>query len=174
MCDEVYYNNPTDQIGSVGIYWAGITNKDGDTDPQTGGTWHIVYDPESYDKNRFVRDLAESNDDSIIVEELKKDGEVFRNYIKERRPNVKEEHLHGKMFDVKDVEGILVTGQATMQETFNRIIEYPNCDVNDDGYADMLDAVDILKYVIETPVETFDPYLADFDEDEDEGMGMRF
>ena len=122
MCDEVYYNNPTDQIGSIGIYWAGITNKDGDTDPQTGGTWHIVYDPESYDKNRFVRDLADSNDDKLIVEELKADGEVFRNYIKSRRPNVKDEHLHGKMFDVKDMENIFVTGQATMQETLNRII----------------------------------------------------
>ena len=123
MCDEVYYNNPTDMIGSVGIYWAGITNKDGDTDPNTGGTWHIVYDPESYDKNRFVRDLADNNDDKLIVEELKKDGEAFRNYIKERRPHCQEEHLHGKMFEVKDVEGILVTGQATMQETFNRIVE---------------------------------------------------
>ena len=123
MCDEVYYNLPTDQIGSIGIYWAGILNKDGDTDPETGGKWHIVYDPASYDKNRFARDLAESDDDTLIKEELIADGKVFRDYIKSRRPNVKDEHLHGKMFDAKDVEGIFVTGQATMQETFNRIVE---------------------------------------------------
>ena len=123
MCDEVYYNNPTDQIGSVGIYWAGILNKDGDTDPETGGTWHIVYDPESYDKNRIARDLAEDNNDELIKAELTADGEAFRNFIKSRRPNCTDEHLHGKMFDCKDVEGILVTGQATMQEVFNRIVE---------------------------------------------------
>lgn len=123
MCDEVYYNLPTDQIGSIGIYWAGILNKDGDTDPETGGKWHIVYDPESYDKNRFARDLAEADDDTLIKEELIADGKVFRDYIKSRRPNVKDEHLHGRMFDAKDVEGIFVTGQATMQETFNRIAE---------------------------------------------------
>ena len=123
MCDEVYYNNPTDQIGSVGIYWAGILNKDGDTDPETGGTWHIVYDPQSYDKNRFARDLAEDNNDELIKAELIADGEAFRNFIKSRRPNCTDEHLHGKMFDCKDVEGILVTGQATMQEVFNRIVE---------------------------------------------------
>lgn len=123
MCDEVYYNNPTDQIGSVGIYWAGILNKDGDTDPETGGTWHIVYDPESYDKNRFARDLAEDNNDELIKAELIADGEAFRNFIKSRRPNCTGEHLHGKMFDCKDVEGILVTGQATMQQVFNRIVE---------------------------------------------------
>ena len=123
MCDEVYYNNPTDQIGSVGIYWAGILNKDGDTDPDTGGTWHIVYDPESYDKNRFARDLAEDNNDELIKAELKADGETFRNFIKSRRPNCTDEHLHGKMFDCKDVEGILVVGRATMQQVFDRIVE---------------------------------------------------
>lgn len=123
MCDEVYYNNPTDQIGSVGIYWAGILNKDGDTDPETGGTWHIVYDPQSYDKNRFARDLAEDNNDELIKAELIADGEAFRNFIKSRRPNCTDEHLHGKMFDCKDVEGILVVGRATMQEAMNRIVE---------------------------------------------------
>ncbi|MBR6275930.1 MAG: hypothetical protein IKR31_03225 [Prevotella sp.] len=123
MCDEVYYNNPSDQIGSVGIYWANILNKDGDIDPETGGKWHIVYDPASFDKNRFARDLAENDDDTLIKEELIADGEAFRNFIKARRPNVKDEHLHGKMFDVKDVEGILVDGQATIQEAMNRIVE---------------------------------------------------
>lgn len=123
MCDEVYYNSPTDQIGSIGVYWAGILNKDGDIDPQTGGKMHVVYDPESYDKNRTARELAENDDDTLIKEELKQDGEAFRNYIKSRRPNVKDEHLHGKMFEAKDVEGIFVVGQATMQETFKRIVE---------------------------------------------------
>ncbi len=56
---------------------------------------------------------------------------------------------------------------ANMWNNFERILEYPNCDVNADGYADMLDAVDILKYVINTPAESFDQYLADFDEDEE-------
>jgi len=122
MCDELYYNNPADKIGSVGIYYANIMHKDGDVDPETGGTWHIVYDPESYDKNKPYRDLADNNDDTLIKEELIRDGAVFRNYIKSRRPNATEEHLHGKMFDCKDVEGILVDGQATMQEAFNRVV----------------------------------------------------
>jgi len=122
MCDELYYNNPTDKIGSVGIYYANIMNKDGDVDPETGGTWHIVYDPESYDKNKPYRDLADNNDDTLIKEELIREGAVFRNYIKSRRPNATEEHLHGKMFECKDVEGILVDGQATMQEAFNRVV----------------------------------------------------
>ena len=50
---------------------------------------------------------------------------------------------------------------------FKDYIEYPNCDVNADGYADMLDAVDIVKYILGTPVNTFDRFLADFDDNED-------
>ena len=50
---------------------------------------------------------------------------------------------------------------------FGTAKEYPNCDVNGDGYADMLDAVDIVKFVVDTPADVFDQYLADFDEDDD-------
>ena len=123
MLDEVYYNNPKNQIGSVGIYWAGVTNKDGDTDPDTGGTIHIVYDPESYDKNKPYRDLAEENDDTLIKEGLIADGKEFRDFIKSRRPNATKEHLHGKMFNCGEVEGILVDGQKSLTEAFNRVAE---------------------------------------------------
>ena len=55
---------------------------------------------------------------------------------------------------------------AEVWKNFGEYIEYPNCDINADGFADMLDVVDILKYVINTPIENFDPFLADFDDDE--------
>lgn len=55
---------------------------------------------------------------------------------------------------------------APIWENFAEYIEYPNCDVNADGFADMLDAVDIIKYVVATPIDNFDPFLADFDDDE--------
>ena len=55
---------------------------------------------------------------------------------------------------------------ADVWKAFGEYIEYPNCDVNADGFADMLDVVDILKYVINTPVQGFDEFLADFDDDE--------
>lgn len=52
-------------------------------------------------------------------------------------------------------------------KNFGTIKEYPNCDVNDDGYADMVDAVDIVKYVVGSPAQEFDQYLADFDADDE-------
>ncbi|MBO4659735.1 MAG: leucine-rich repeat protein [Prevotella sp.] len=51
--------------------------------------------------------------------------------------------------------------------SFEKIIEYPNCDVNGDSKADMLDAVDIVKYVVGEPATVFDRFLADFDDDDE-------
>ncbi len=59
-----------------------------------------------------------------------------------------------------------VYSRANIWKQFGEIKEYPNCDVNGDGLADMLDAVDIVKFVVDTPAEEFDEFLADFDEDE--------
>ena len=56
--------------------------------------------------------------------------------------------------------------RASVWQDFKEILEYPNCDVNGDGLADMLDAVDIVKFVVDTPAEEFDEFLADFDVDE--------
>ena len=56
--------------------------------------------------------------------------------------------------------------EAPIWENFMEFIEYTNCDVNLDGFADMLDAVDVVKYVVGTPAITIDPFLADFDDDE--------
>ncbi len=57
--------------------------------------------------------------------------------------------------------------ESSVWGQFSEIIEYPNCDVNADGKADMLDAVDILKFVVGQPVASFDQYLADFDDDDE-------
>ena len=54
--------------------------------------------------------------------------------------------------------------------SFAKILEYPNCDVNGDGRADMLDAVDIVKFVVGKPADVFDQYLADFDNNEEVGV----
>ena len=55
---------------------------------------------------------------------------------------------------------------AAVWKGVKEIIEYPNCDVNADGYADMLDVVDIVKFVLGTPYTSFDEFLADFDDDQ--------
>lgn len=59
-----------------------------------------------------------------------------------------------------------VYSKASTWSQFKEIKEYPNCDVNGDGLADMLDAVDIVKFVVDTPAEEFDEFLADFDNDQ--------
>lgn len=123
LCDERYYMHPKNEIGCIGVMAAFYTEKDGEKNEATGETYHELYDPESFDKNREMRDIANDNDTKLLVEELAKLGVEFRADVQKACPKATDEHLHGKVFAAKEVEGILMDGQKTLQEVFNRIVE---------------------------------------------------
>ncbi len=120
LCDEVYYMNPKDQMGCIGVMAAFYTLADGSKNQFTDDTYHEVYDPESFDKNKAYRDLANNDDDEELVKELAELGVEFRTDIKKAFPNAKDEHLHGKVFNAEDVKGILADGQSTFMGVVQR------------------------------------------------------
>ena len=113
LCDEVYYMNPKDQMGCIGVMAAFYTLADGSKNQFTDETYHEAYDPESFDKNKAYRDLANNDDDEELVKELAELGVEFRTDINKACPNVTEDHLHGKVFNAEDVKGILMDGQSS-------------------------------------------------------------
>ena len=116
MCDGRYYMNPNDQIGCIGVLAAFFTLADGEKNKYTNETYHEIYDPESFDKNRTWRDIANDGDTKKYVEELAELGVEFRDYVKKACPNAKEEHLHGKVFKAEEVKGILMDEQKNLAE----------------------------------------------------------
>lgn len=124
MCDHLYYTSPTDRIGSVGVFAIYDVMKNGDVDPTTGERHYEIYDPESYDKNADYRQLAEEGKDDLIRERIIKSGVEFREFVKSRRPKAKDEMLHGKLYECKDVDGILVDGQRTLAEVFTEVMNH--------------------------------------------------
>ncbi len=50
---------------------------------------------------------------------------------------------------------------ADVWKDFNIIKEYPDPDVNQDGSVDVVDVVDVARFVVGTPSESFDKFLAD-------------
>ena len=54
---------------------------------------------------------------------------------------------------------------ADYWKEFKSIVEFPNADVNQDGETDVVDVVDIARYVVGTPAETFVEFLADLNSD---------
>lgn len=119
LCDERYFMNPSDEVGSIGTYAAWFSLKDGEKD-EDGYTYHEVYDPDSYDKNKWYRDALDG-DTKLLVDDLKRHGAEFRADVKAGCPNVKEEHIHGKMFRCSEVTGILVDGQKSYDECLQRV-----------------------------------------------------
>ena len=122
LCDERYYMHPKNQIGCIGVMAAFYTEKDGSHNKFTNENYHEIYDPESFDKNREMRDIANDNNDKRLVEELKKLGVEFRADVKAACPKATDEHLHGKVFEAIEVTGILMDGQSTMGDLFTKMI----------------------------------------------------
>ena len=60
---------------------------------------------------------------------------------------------------------------ANYWKEFKRIIEFIEGDVNGDGEMDVVDVVDIARYVVGTPAETFVPILADITSDGNVNIG---
>jgi hypothetical protein len=121
FCDEVYVVNQKDQLGCVGVMASFFTLKNGDKNQFNSETYHEYYDPESTDKNKEIRDIAEDDDASLLIEELKKLGEEFRADMKKSFPSADVDlHLKGKVFDADEVMGILCDGQMMLGDVVAR------------------------------------------------------
>lgn len=122
LCDEVYVMHPKDQLGCIGVMAAFYTEKNGTTNTYTNETYHELYDPQSFDKNKWARDIAEdSENNGLLMQELTALGEEFRADILKSFPAATDEHLHGKLFNAEDVYGILCEGQSTLGEVVERV-----------------------------------------------------
>ena len=126
LCDERYYLNPKDQVGCIGVMAAFYTLANGSKDKYTDETYHEEYDPESFDKNKAYRDIANKNDNKELVKELTELGAEFRADVKKACPNAKDEHLHGKVFNAEDVKGILMDDQSTFMDCVKRCFDLYN------------------------------------------------
>lgn len=123
LCDERYYMHPKNEIGCIGVMAAFYTEADGSTNQFTNETYHELYDPESFDKNRAFRDIANDGKDEELVKELAELGVEFRSDVKKACPNATDDHLHGKVFNAEDVKGILMDGQSSFMEVVQRAFE---------------------------------------------------
>lgn len=126
LCDERYYLNPKDQVGCIGVMAAFYTLANGSKDKYTDETYHEEYDPESFDKNKSYRDIANKNDNKELIKELAELGVEFRADVKKACPNAKDEHLHGKVFNAEDVKGILMDDQSTFMDCVKRCFDLYN------------------------------------------------
>lgn len=121
FCDERYYLNPKDQIGCIGVLAAFYTLANGSKNKYNDETYHEEYDPESFDKNKAYRDIANKNDNKELIKELAELGVEFRADVKKACPNAIEDvHLKGKVFNAEDVKGILMDDQSTFMGCVQR------------------------------------------------------
>ena len=122
MCDEVYFVNPMDRIGSIGTMCAFYAIKDGVKNAISQESYVEVYGSKSEFKNKEYRDAAQG-DYAELQAEVDDLNEQFWDVIRTYRPQVLEEQMHGKLYNCGEVIGTLVDGQGTMQSCIDRILE---------------------------------------------------
>ena len=122
MCDEIYFLNPMDRIGSIGTMCAFYAIADGVENAVTHERFIEVYGSKSEFKNKEYRDAA-VGDYAELQKEVDNLNEQFHEIVKTYRPQVLEEQMHGKVYNCGDVIGTLVDGQGTMQSCIDRILE---------------------------------------------------
>ena len=125
LCDEVYVMNPKDELGCVGVMAAFCTMKNGEKF-MSGETYREYYATKSINKNKEMRDIAEDDDATLLIEELDRLEAEFRADMKAAFPKATDEHLDGKIFDAEDVMGILCDGQMMLSEAIQRVFDLAN------------------------------------------------
>lgn len=115
MCDGVYFMNPDDEIGSIGMYSAFFTMKDGAKNSITDEDYHEYYCTKSPEKNKWYRDAANGDMETVAKETEEFLDELLAD-LKADRPSILDEQMKGAMYKMKDVVGTLVDGQSTMDE----------------------------------------------------------
>lgn len=122
LCDGVFFVNPDDEIGSIGMYAAFFTLEDGAKHAITSEVYHEVYATASANKNEWYREAAAGNT-KMVEDDVNRDLAEMLERMKLDRPSILAEQMTGKMYKMKDVVGTLVDGQSDIPALATLILE---------------------------------------------------
>jgi signal peptide peptidase SppA len=131
---EVIASTDTDIVGSVGVILSFV-----DLQPyweKQGVAFHTIAANTSPDKNKNWEDLRAGKYDDYKKEVLDPLDEKFMNTIRQNRPNVKDEHLTGKIYLARDVMGVFIDSLGTLEDAILRASELAQEQKNSQGSND--------------------------------------
>ncbi len=120
-CNEIMASTEMDEIGSVGVLLSFA-----DFQPfyeKEGVKFHTIVSNLSPDKVKMWEDIRNGKYDDYRKEVLDPLAERFQQTIRENLPNVKDEHLTGKVFFAKDLLGTIVNSIGTIEDAIDRVAE---------------------------------------------------
>ena len=120
MCDGVYAFNPSDRIGSIGMYSAFFALPDGSVNSITQERYVEYFASKSTDKCLEQRNAAVGD-----YEELAKNTNDYLDellaLLKQDRPSITEDQMTGKTYKMGEVEGTMIDGFCSMMELCDKI-----------------------------------------------------
>ena len=120
LCDEVYVVNLKDQLGCIGVMASFFTMKNGDKNQFTDETYREYYATKSINKNKEIRDIANDDDATLLIEELDKLEAEFRNDVFAAFPKATDEQVDGKLYYAEEVMDVFCDGQMLLGDVVAR------------------------------------------------------
>lgn len=135
--DKIFMDKDADMVGSIGVLHYSI-----DLFPileAQGAKKHIVLADGSEDKIKAQLEAAKGNYAALKKESINPAKEDFHNWMKDVRPNIKEETLTGNMYHLDQaIDKGLVDQEGTFLDAVNYIIEQHNANqVNNQSNTNM-------------------------------------
>lgn len=122
LCDHVWFVNPEDEIGSIGMYWANFTLADGAKNSISSEVYREYYAQASVHKNEAYRMASEGDMEGVKAHTEAYLARLIAN-IKQDRPSIKDEQMTGEMYKMSDVIGSLVDGQSDLRTVAQSLID---------------------------------------------------
>ena len=122
LCDHVWFINPEDEIGSIGMYWANFTLADGAQNSISSEVYREYYAQASTHKNEAYRKAAEGDMEGVKAHTEAYLARLIDN-LKKDRPSIKAEQMSGEMYKMSDVIGSLVDGQSDLRTVAQSLID---------------------------------------------------
>ncbi len=122
-CDEIVASRPTDEVGSIGtmMIWEGRKANSGEN--FEGIIHQRIYADDATQKNEEFETAINDNNFKLVKERiLNPHNQKFITDMKNNRPGITDDHLHGRVFYASEVIGALVDSIGDFDFAVDRII----------------------------------------------------
>lgn len=119
-CDGVYAFNENDEIGSIGLVFSIYSVPSGAVNAITQEKYFEIYPDLSSEKNNLSRAVDDNDEEYLRAYANEYLKEVLAE-LKQDRPSITEEQMHGGTYKMKDVVGTLIDGICTLPELCEKI-----------------------------------------------------
>jgi ClpP class serine protease len=123
-CKEIHVSRPTAMVGCIGTMMVYRGRKSKSEEDQNREIEVTIYADQAFEKNEEYEKAINEFDFTLAKKHiLNPHNEKFIADMRKNRPEIQDEHLHGRTFQASEVMGALVDSISTFDQVLERVYE---------------------------------------------------